>query len=211
MPPQLSDSPQSSDIKRGEGNFFTNKVGPLPMWAIIGVGIVVLYVLYTKFFSQGNPAVSTTPSTAATSGTPIADLGAALAQILANQQSLSNAGGATSTNPTGTTTDPNASGAVPPAIGNPGGVALSYTPNPNTNTGIQFYNVGYTGPISGFSNGFPYFDPSVGARTMQQIGPFDPYSNNMGYPTGGAQQAPTATPISNSAQTLRQNIPATSK
>jgi hypothetical protein len=93
MPPQISSSPQRSDVAdEGEGNFFTKKVGPLPMWAIIGAGIVVLYVLYTKFFSKttssSTPAVSTSPSTATTTGTPYDNFSGALSQIAANQQQI---------------------------------------------------------------------------------------------------------------------------
>lgn len=81
-----------------QGNFFTRKVGPLPMWAILGAGVVVLIVVYQKFFAGGStsstqPAVSTNPSTDTSGNTstgtfPWDNLAPALAQIQANQQAL---------------------------------------------------------------------------------------------------------------------------
>lgn len=47
---------------------------------------------------------------------------------------------------------------------------LGYSPNPNTNPGITFYPVGYAGPITGYSNGKPYLDPSVGALPQAGVG-----------------------------------------
>lgn len=92
MPPQISPVQHRADVADGaEGNFFTNKIGPLPMWVWLAAGGVVLYVLYTKFFggtSTGTPAVSTTPSTDTTTGTPFDNFGAALAQIQANENAI---------------------------------------------------------------------------------------------------------------------------
>jgi hypothetical protein len=104
MPPEISSTPQRSDIaNEGQGNFLTKKIGPLPMWAIIaGVG-VILYVLYTKFFAQGSPAVSTTPSTDTTTGTPFDNFSSSLGQIAANEQqiqSLLGTGASSTTNNT---------------------------------------------------------------------------------------------------------------
>lgn len=91
MPPALGPQTGGEYKEEGEGNFFTKKVGPLPMWAIIGIVIIVLYVLYTKFLAGQNstsqPAVQTNPSND-TGTLPFNNLLSGLSQIQANDQSL---------------------------------------------------------------------------------------------------------------------------
>lgn len=104
--PQISKPFQKGDYvdeQEGGGGFFSQKLGPLPLWAVIaGVG-VILYVLYTKFIggstSSSTPAVTTTPDQ---TGAPYSNLNAALAQVQANEQQIASLIG-TSTGPTPTT------------------------------------------------------------------------------------------------------------
>lgn len=94
MPPEIGPQTGGDYKEEGGGGFFSKKVGPLPMWAIIAAGIIILYVLYTKYFantqSSSNPAVTSNPSTDTTSGTfPWDNLTSALAQVQANEQGIS--------------------------------------------------------------------------------------------------------------------------
>lgn len=82
------------ETDEGEGGSFFSKI---PIWAWIAGGVIVLYVLYTKFFSNtsstSNPAVTTTPDQ---TGSPYTDLSTALQQVLANEQSIASLVGSSS-------------------------------------------------------------------------------------------------------------------
>lgn len=93
MPPEIGPQTGGDYKEEGGGGFFSKKVGPLPMWAILAAGVIVLYVLYTKYFSNtnssSNPAVTSNPSTDTTSGTfPWDNLTSALSQIQGNEQGI---------------------------------------------------------------------------------------------------------------------------
>lgn len=107
MPPQISKPFQKGDYvdeQEGGGGFFSQKLGPLPLWAVIAGVIIILYVLYTKFVggshSSSTPAVTTTPDQ---TGAPYSNLDAALAQIQANEQQIASIVGASSSSSSSTT------------------------------------------------------------------------------------------------------------
>lgn len=93
MPPEIGPQTGGDYKEEGGGGFFSKKVGPLPMWAIIAAGIIILYVLYTKFAggtkSSSDPAVTSNPSSDTSSGTfPWDNLTSALSQVQGNEQSI---------------------------------------------------------------------------------------------------------------------------
>ena len=121
---------------KGGGSFFTNKVGPLPMWGWIAVAVVGI-IIYRKVSGGG--------SSSSTSGTTSASDQAALlnAQAAADYASLTTAGGSYSgpvggaptsiTDPTTSTTSTGATGGTvtagtPPETTTPGPTASAPTP-----------------------------------------------------------------------------------
>lgn len=124
MPPQISPTPQRSDISEGtsEGGFFSQKIGPIPMWGVIAGGAVVLFVLYQKFIAKGSPAVTTNPSTDTTTGTPFDNFGAALAQIQNNEAQISDLIGRNNPGASSTTNN------TPPAAQTSYQVRAAFTP-----------------------------------------------------------------------------------
>lgn len=134
MPPAIGKPFTRSDVEEdaGQESFFSR----IPIWVWIAGGIIVLYVLYTKFFSNtsstSNPAVTTTPDQ---TGAPYSNLDAALAQVLANEQQITNLIGS------GTAPTTTAGGMSPSPRGvNPS----SFSPTVNPWTGVPASSNGFT-------------------------------------------------------------------
>jgi hypothetical protein len=93
---------------KGGGSFFTNKVGPLPMWGWIAVAVVGV-IIYRKVSGSGSGSSSTSGTTSASDQAALLN-----AQAAADYASLTTAGGSYSgpvggaptsiTDPTTTTT-----------------------------------------------------------------------------------------------------------
>lgn len=140
MPPELGRQTGGEYAEEGgqQGNFLTKKVGPLPMWAILAAGVIIIYVLYTKYFantnSSTNPAVQTNPSSDTSSGTfPWDNLTSALSQIQGNEQGI--ASSLQTANPTQT-----------------GSSSAPVNPNPVNNTSNAYGNSAPTATPIGGSN-----------------------------------------------------------
>lgn len=139
---------------------FTQKLGPLPVWAwaLIGLAVIFGYWYLKKAgpFASGSKAaggISPTgpsgPSGAAGSSPDLSGLLTTLGSLQDQVKALAARG-------------PGNGVGAPVTPGNAAGIPLSYAPNPHTNAGIQFLPVGtttYNGkPITGMSNGYPYID-----------------------------------------------------
>lgn len=66
MAPEAPPSPSSAGGGGGGGNIFKRKIGPLPMWVwlAIGIGAIGLYVLYKSKSSSSSSAAGATTSAA---------------------------------------------------------------------------------------------------------------------------------------------------
>lgn len=174
MPPQIGKADYSGDVREeGGGGFFSQKIGPLPIWVLIAAGIVVLYALFVKFGSTNsrNPLVQTAPTDIA----PYSNLENALQQILNNQNgggsgsgsgSGSGTSGSRGTNqspPSGSTSSGSAPVLPPTGLGRPGintDTATTGQGNPASTPRPRFATIyqpgmgGYVGPL-GFTNTTP--------------------------------------------------------
>jgi len=118
----MADAPAGAPRERATpGNVFTNKIGPLPMWAWVAIiGAAILGYAYFKNRSSGS-------STAASSSTPASDVPEFVNQtyttVTAPAAPTPNAGGGATTGtpaPTGGGGGGPVNVAPPPGVGKPG-------------------------------------------------------------------------------------------
>ena len=124
---------------KGGGSFFTNKVGPLPMWGWIAVAVVGV-IIYRKVSGSGSGSSSTSGTTSASDQAALLN-----SQAAADYASLTTAGGSYSgpvggaptsiTDPTTTTTTTStgtdtgtSSGGGSTTVATPGPTAAAPTP-----------------------------------------------------------------------------------
>ena len=106
----------------GRGNILTQKIGPLPMWAWVGIAAAILVVW--RYYSNKNAASAASSTTAASSSTPADQV----PQFVNQTYTTVTAPSAPTGGPTTTPTQPSPSTPTPP--GQPGPT----TPVPTTPT-----------------------------------------------------------------------------